>query len=77
MLKKGQPPQAPVRTLYTDDHWISFPPPILKAVIVGCMMVDADRERVRSMVAAAGRPLALKHAVRIPNQYKLRIELLS
>ncbi len=53
------------QTLYTDDHWISFPAPTLKSVIVGCMMTDPDRDELRSMVA--GGSTTLKQAVRISN----------
>jgi hypothetical protein len=65
------------RTLMTDNSLLAFPRPMLRSVIIGCQMLAADRDVVRGMLRETGGTVALKQAVRIPNQYALRIEPLN
>jgi hypothetical protein len=56
-----------------DDHWVRFPAQSLKAIIVGCMMGQAEREAIKALVKHAPSPVAVKQAVKVPNRYELRI----
>jgi hypothetical protein len=56
-----------------DDHWVRFPAQSLKAIIVGCMMGQAEREAIKALVKHSPSSIALKQAVKVPNRYELRI----
>jgi hypothetical protein len=61
----------------TRDNLLPFPAGSLKAIIMGCRMPESAGERVRALVAGAGRPITLKAAHRIPDRYSLEIRLVE
>ena len=57
-----------------DSHIISFPPPVLKGIIVGCQMPEDARQQLRDLASRRTEPLELKKMVRLEDRYALRIE---
>ncbi len=58
-------------TLMTDDSMLHLPQGALTAVVAGC---QCDFNAVRSVVHRYAPALAVKRAIRIPNQYAVSIE---
>jgi hypothetical protein len=61
-------------SLHTHDGFLTIPPTSLTSIILGCEMDDAARESVREIVRRSDRAMAVKEAVRVPNQYSLSIK---
>ena len=59
--------------LVTDDSLLPLPDGSLKCVIVGCLAEDSTLEAVRRVISEAPYPIALKRAVKVPNEYNLLI----
>jgi hypothetical protein len=57
--------------LITDDSSLPLSDGSLQAIIVGCLADNATLDAVRGVVGEASYPIALKRAVKVPNQYKL------
>lgn len=58
-------------TLMTDDGFLKFPNGALVSVIVGC---NGDFDKVKNLVRILAPDVRVKRAVRVPNQYVLKIE---
>jgi hypothetical protein len=57
----------------TKDNFVPLPTGALKAVIMGCLMPERDRELIRSLVKDVRPSVVLKEAHRIANHYALDI----
>lgn len=57
--------------LILDDRFLRFPVESLKSIIVGC---QADYVEIQKVAEAANSRVAIKRAVRSPNEYSLLIE---
>jgi len=60
--------------LVAENNFLPIPENSLKAVIMGCMMPESNREQVKDLINKSGKPIQLKEAVRHPNKYELTIE---
>jgi Protein of unknown function (DUF2971) len=60
-------------SLHTHHGFLAIPSTSLTSIIVGCETDSGTRDRVREIVTRSGRAVAVKQAVRVPNQYSLSI----
>jgi hypothetical protein len=67
------PPVAGV--LRTKNNFLKLPHGALKAVIIGCMILQSEVEKLREIIGQRFSPnVVLKRAARVPNRYDLSIE---
>jgi hypothetical protein len=57
----------------TKGGFLPLPKEALRSVILGASMPDANREKIRAMVKAAGGRVRLKEAALIPDRYEVQI----
>jgi len=62
-------------TLITKENYLTLPEDALSAIIMGCVASEKTRSRIRDIVAqhSSKKPIFLKEAIRVPNQYRLSI----
>jgi hypothetical protein len=59
--------------LPTRDNFVALPPGALKAIIMGCLMPERDREAIHTLIKDSGTSVALRAARRVANLYALEI----
>jgi hypothetical protein len=69
------PAVAIAGVIRTKDDFLKLPPGALQSVIMGCMIVKSDADKLQEIIGKQfPRHVALKRAVRVPNRYSLSIE---
>ena len=63
-------------TLITRSNMLPIPEGALACIVVGCLMLESEREVVRRLIQEHAQGVQLQQAVRVPNHYQLTLETL-
>ena len=64
-------------TLITRNNVLPIPEGALACIILGCQMVESERQVVRRLIQEHAQGVQLQQAVRVPNHYQLTLETLE
>ena len=63
-------------TLITRSNLLPIPEDALACIVVGCQMLESEREVVRRLIQEHAQAVQLQQAVRVPNHYQLTLKAL-